>query len=559
MVNNRKTVSNNATQSFNDEDWTLLSAMNRVQCGIEESGMSPHFWAKQNTALNYLSRRLELTPQQILLIVAMIENGNSITWKCFARYAKCSVITAMSFVPQMKELIKKKWAYHRCSTPLEAEKYVLNSEVIDALTNDMKYEPEKFENITTRQFLTRFNEYYDQTGDGEETCMWALQVCEANPQLPFCQTVQNYKDDESMFLMLMLAYNYMTNGDTSDEGVFIDDLDPYARSHYEFLGALKNEELRAQQDGWIEFKCENGISNQEEMVVTSKFRQELLYDVTTSLNKSGRNIPGLIKATSITSKEMFYNEDEMKQIDRLTDLLGEKKFDEVQFRLKQKGMRQGFACLFHGGPGTGKTETALQLARRTGRDIILVDIASMRDKYVGESEKNIKGIFLRYRQACKTCDRTPILFFNEADALINKRSTNTEGATDKMENAMQNIILQEMENFDGILIATTNLISNLDKAFDRRFIFKIHFNQPSIEVKAKLWRAMLDNEISQQEAETLASRYNFSGGQIDNIARQHTIDTVINGTAPSFETINEYCQQESLRKDTSSPRPIIGF
>ena len=87
----------------------------------------------------------------------------------------------------------------------------------------------------------------------------------------------------------------------------------------------------------------------------------------------------------------------------------------------------------------------------------------MRNKYVGESEKNIKAVFQRYREICKQSEVMPILFFNEADALINKRTENIEHSVDKMDNAMQNIILQEIENLDGILIATTNLTSNLDE------------------------------------------------------------------------------------------------
>ncbi len=99
-------------------------------------------------------------------------------------------------------------------------------------------------------------------------------------------------------------------------------------------------------------------------------------------------------------------------------------------------MRKGFACLFYGAPGTGKTESVLQIARQTGRDIMQVDIAGMRDKYVGESEKNIKAVFQNYRELCKKSEVMPILFFNEADALINKRTERIEHSVDKMDNAM---------------------------------------------------------------------------------------------------------------------------
>ena len=174
-------------------------------------------------------------------------------------------------------------------------------------------------------------------------------------------------------------------------------------------------------------------------------------------------------------------------------------------------MRKGFACLFYGEPGTGKTESVLQIVRQTGRDLMQVDIASLRDKWVGESEKNIRDVFTRYRHLCKNCDVIPILFFNEADAIINKRTEHIEHSVDKMDNAMQNIILQEIENLDGILIATTNLTSNLDRAFERRFLYKVEFRKPAIDVKAQIWRSML-KDLRTDDARLLASHFDFSGG-----------------------------------------------
>lgn len=125
---------------------------------------------------------------------------------------------------------------------------------------------------------------------------------------------------------------------------------------------------------------------------------------------------------------------------------------------------------FYGTPGTGKTETVLQIARKTGRDLIQVNVSEVKSMWVGESEKNIKGIFDDYKQKVKQSVKAPILLFNEADAIIGKRQVGAERAVEKMENSIQNIILQEIEQLDGILIATTNLAENMDKAFERRFL-----------------------------------------------------------------------------------------
>ena len=185
-----------------------------------------------------------------------------------------------------------------------------------------------------------------------------------------------------------------------------------------------------------------------------------------------------------------------------------------------------------------------------------VDIAGLRDKWVGESEKNIKEVFSRYRQICQNSEVMPILFFNEADAIINKRTENVEHSVDKMDNAMQNIILQEIEDLEGILIATTNLTSNLDKAFERRFLYKIEFHKPDTDVKTKIWRSML-KDISVDEARMLASHFDFSGGQIENIARKRTVDYILSGKFASLDEIETYCQAELLG-NKNEHRPI-GF
>jgi SpoVK/Ycf46/Vps4 family AAA+-type ATPase len=126
-----------------------------------------------------------------------------------------------------------------------------------------------------------------------------------------------------------------------------------------------------------------------------------------------------------------------------------------------------------------------------------------------------------------------------------------------MDNAMQNIILQEIEDLDGILIATTNLTSNLDSAFERRFLFKIEFHKPTTEVKSKIWCSML-KDLSPDDARQLASHFDFSGGQIENIARKRTVDYILTGKFATLEEIESYCQAELL--DNKKERHhIAGF
>jgi SpoVK/Ycf46/Vps4 family AAA+-type ATPase len=254
---------------------------------------------------------------------------------------------------------------------------------------------------------------------------------------------------------------------------------------------------------------------------------------------------------------MFYNGPETEQVGKLSSILRGDSYREVCKRLADKGMRTGFACLFSGSPGTGKTETAFQIARETKRDIMKVDIPHIIGAYVGESEKNIKDQFDHYRSVVKNTKTAPILLFNEADGLISKRMELTphNPSVERMWNSMQNIILEEMEDLKGILIATTNMTINLDKAFERRFLFKIEFHKPDRPNRLSIWRSMIP-ELSGPDMETLADRFEFSGGQIENVARKWIMEQALSGSNPPIEKIIAFCKEELLEKESPGN---IGF
>ena len=250
---------------------------------------------------------------------------------------------------------------------------------------------------------------------------------------------------------------------------------------------------------------------------------------------------------TIVPKNMFYNEDERKHILRLEALLSKDSFVSIQQRMKEAGLRTGFCCLFYGAPGTGKTETVLQIARRTGREIIRVDLSSQKSMWVGESEKNIERIFADYREKLSKSELAPILLFNEADAIFSKRHVGVNSEVEQMANTMQNILLQNMENFEGILIATTNLADNFDPAFHRRFLYRIEFKSPSAEVRKQIWRSMLP-DMDESNIKAMAERFSISGGQIENAVRKIMIESILKGCPLSTDEIVAICEQEVQKK-----------
>jgi len=289
-----------------------------------------------------------------------------------------------------------------------------------------------------------------------------------------------------------------------------------------------------------------GFKDKDEYQLTTKARETLLqeFDIKQPENKGC----DVVRSDSIVAKELFFNDEVMHQLEGLAELLDEGHYMSICNRLKEKGRRQGFACLFYGEPGTGKTESVLQMAKKTGRDIMQVNISQVKSMWVGESEKNIKAIFDRYRAVAKNSKKVPILLFNEADAVIGKRKEGAERSVDKMENSIQNIILQEMETLDGIMIATTNLVQNMDDAFERRFLYKVKFEKPELAQRTKIWQSMLP-ELSEKTAVKLATAYDFSGGQIENITRKCDIESILYGNDyVTDEKIEQYCREEKIVK-----------
>jgi SpoVK/Ycf46/Vps4 family AAA+-type ATPase len=148
--------------------------------------------------------------------------------------------------------------------------------------------------------------------------------------------------------------------------------------------------------------------------------------------------------------------------------------------------------------------------------------------------------------------------FNEADAVIGKRRINNgdNHSVDQTENAIQNIILQEMENLGGILIATSNLVKNMDNAFERRFLYKIRFEKPSLENRAEIWQSLLP-DLPKKQADELSKRFELSGGQIENIARKVEVDWITEGTKIDIDVLMQYCKDEAQNDFNASRR--IGF
>lgn len=229
--------------------------------------------------------------------------------------------------------------------------------------------------------------------------------------------------------------------------------------------------------------------------------------------------------------------------------------------LNNKTLNRSATILFYGPPGTGKTMTAHAMASHLKKELLVFDCSKILGMWVGQSEKNTRMIFDEYRRISKGQRNTPVLLLNEADQFLHKRIEATR-STDHMYNQMQNIFLEQMENFNGVLIATTNLPDSMDSAFSRRFDHKIEFKRPGPEERFKLWQLHIPEKVPMDESVDiwgLAKQYDLSGGQISLIVRNAIARAAQNGDRLTQEDLIWACMAELAGNFADRSRVSIGF
>lgn len=542
---------------------TILEHIECIVELVENSGLNKEFFQKAKKSINYVAMKLDLTVNQTVLFAIFIEKSDDsrIYISEFSKLIGCRLVRIINLMSDIDELEKRRLL--RCNRSSNQKSYRVPMDVVNALIQDIAYTPESTQNLNTKELFKHINRLFNEREENEISCDLLLKelrsLFEDNLSLAFCKQIKEYEKicmDENLFLLLLIFCHRYVNLDDDCVG-FHDFEDLYEEKwiYRELKSNMQNGHSELLRNNILEYYNDNGFGDREYFKISATAKEKIFVELDIKVQQV-ENKKSLILHENITHKELFYNQREQSQIIQLTSLLHKDNFRSVQEKLEKGGMRKGFVCLFYGAPGTGKTETVYQIAHSTGRDIMMVDISETKSMWYGESEKRIKKIFDSYRGYLKTCEIAPILLFNEADAVIGKRKEAGRGSIDQTENAIQNILLQEMENLEGIMIATTNLTQNLDKAFERRFLYKIEFDKPCTEAKEKIWHTMLPT-LSEQERLELANNYNFSGGQIENIVRKYTVDSILNGIIPTLETVHSYCRSEFLYKNEERKR--IGF
>ena len=537
---------------------TLLQAIEKVVELAEDSKMSDEFMLKAAPEINLLAESFGITERQAVLFCVCMEKGpRRVDYDDLASYLDLNKIGVLSFASDIDALVRRRLLKFR--DVKDEDDFDIPAVVIRSLKHNEVYQLPQRKGLDCAALFELLDQWFEDLDDdaisSHALCEELQQLFEDNPQVGFVKHLKEYYlSDEDEMMVAFFAHRLVNRDDDDIRFCDIEDLYDSRADFTNAKGKLRSGEHKLQNKKLIEHKCVDGLADVTKYKMTETAKRELLAEM--KINETEEKLADMLDASKLTEKKLFFPKDIERQVEELGSFLQPENYQKIQERMKEKGFRYGFACLFYGSPGTGKTETVYQLAKKTGRNIMVVDVPQLKSMWVGQSEKNVKALFDRYREQVSKAKLTPILLFNEADAIIGKRKNGAENAVDKMENSLQNIILQEMEQLDGIMIATTNLQQNMDKAFERRFLYKIKFDKPTEEARANIWHTMIP-DLSDLDVHTLASKYDFSGGQIENIARHYAIDTILHGQSEDvLPMLIRHCDNERLDEKKT---PKIGF
>ena len=545
----------------------LLSSIELIYEKSKNSEMKEEVMVSLKNELKLVSNYLKTTPQESFIFSIIINinfSGDSAYFKDIYKHMNIPAIQMISKFESFDTLVKKGYITKRSGRDKNNESqtnkhFLVNPQLSQAIVKNYPcpvFKDEKIE--TTIDLLEKINsliqECVDNNLNSEELMIETSKSLDEYPDFIFFKTIKNFElNFEQSMLLYLIVWKAVLGMDGVMPSYLIDCVTTSMKNFLRFTQSLYNGSNPLIINDLIESKGE-GFLGDVTFALTQKSIRLLKKDNIIIPTSGSLNRNDSIKAADISTKSLFYNEKENEQLTNLQDLLQNEKYSELQIRLKAKNLPLSLNVLLFGGAGTGKTESVFQLAKSSGREIIKVDISSTKSKWFGDSEKLIKSIFTDYANYAEKCDITPILLFNEADAILSKRTSESNSSTHKTENSIQNILLEELENFEGIFFATTNMAQNLDSAFDRRFLYKIEFTKPELKQRISIWESKLPN-LPMDSYPKLASEFEFSGGQIDNIVRKCEINQVLYDTIPSFETIESYCISEKNEQSKTE----IGF
>ncbi len=380
--NNRQTDENRIPENLlTPVEPTLAANMERVVELATTTHLGEEFNSAAQPYLAYIAERMSLTEKQALLLSLFLEKSSDrrIMITDFAQMLECRTIRIISLMLEVDALVARELVCRR-NKPNETPCYRMPMEVVTAFKDNKVYTPESNKGLSPEKFFDAMAKIFDDYESGDNIIKKLDSLVEENLQLEFCKTATTALDlnnDNDRMLFYVFCNRFVNeNDDMIGEHDWEDYYD--CKSTLRILcGELKRQDNILQRTGIIENCNSGGMADCDYFRLTDKAKEMLFKELNIG-EQQARNQKELLKHDSFAEKSLFYNPREQQQIGQLSELLMPKKFAAVQQRLEASGMRKGFACLFYGSPGTGKTETVYQLARRTQRDLMVIDVSQIK-------------------------------------------------------------------------------------------------------------------------------------------------------------------------------------
>ncbi len=535
-----------------------------IICSVAEQSndckLSNSHLSEINPLLLQLSGKLGVSPMQSFWISIMYMfsfKNSTVDFDDIARYLDCNILKVLPYQNDFMELSDKRIfnrIENRSYGQVTGFNFSLNQQTIQRIAKNERLEFANKEPIVENaiDFLEQINSNFDKQDKDDLNAFLTLEIAmeliDKYAHISYVSKVINlHFDNHDTNLFFLICWECISGNESTSLLNVLKKIYPTKSSQYREFQNIINKKSNIIKHDWIELKPERFCNDIE--VCLSEKAITFLDTEGIKLFDSDIDKKDLLLSKNIAKKKLLLNESEQIQYQMIESAIHPSNHVRIQEHLTKKRLTKGITVLLHGHPGTGKTETVLQMAKASGRDLFKVDISETKSAWFGESQKIIKQIFIKYNKIRKNSKVCPILFINEADALFSKRKNSNMSSVAQTENEIQNIILEELENFEGILFATTNIIDNFDKAFDRRFLFKLLLPKPDVTLRSSLWKSKI-KKLKATECKLLAEKFEFSGGEIDNVVKKIEISKILNSKPITISNIIQYCENESMRKNT---------
>jgi len=558
----------------NLEALTIIDHVEIIAVQAYDSGLSDDFRDLIRPNAQVVADFYSISENQAIFLSILITinlQTSSVDFSELAHYLDISCITLAKYLSDIKILIDRQFVRataeenrKRRRQSLNSQEYYVNREFYQALLKGEKFIPLVKNAVNVFDLLKSVGQIIrgkEELENENQLYVEINAVFKQNQHIQFLQDLKPFNlDDQSLLIYLTVCseFAFDPNGEF-DFSKMIYFLFPDIQDNMAIRKQFLKESHMLQKYDLLElekgsFRSDNLIFLTEKswgMLVGEN--KELFSRTKISTNKQFE----IIKSEEIIEKKLFYSEEEQKEIDFIIDVLQPENYKTMMKRLAEEGLPQGLCILFYGEAGTSKSALSLMVAKKTGRDVLNFKISEGKSMYYGESQKQIKKAFDFYREIVEKSTVAPIFLLNEADGLLTKRKRSdfNQGVM-QTENAIQTILLNEIENLSGCLIASTNLQENFDPSFYRRFLIKKSFKKLSAQIMYKVWENKLP-WLRPSDLEIL-SKYEITGAIVENVQRKLVLQRALyGGERQNLDQIIKYLEEENVNKPLESSK--IGF